>query len=92
MYKGTYNEEINAASDNLKRLIPVIVKIIEDLENNRSLPGSTTYRVSAYTRVYWLRRELSKIVKTLGSGQPELIQYVDGIYRKELESNENGSC
>lgn len=53
-----------AAADELERLIPELQQVVTDLRRGREMP---------YSRVYWFRAKVSRVVATLGSGQPRKV-------------------
>lgn len=84
MTEKTHDEQVLKAADALEELSVVIKEMVNDLRTQRPIPGVYYHRRAAYTRVYWLRRELSRVVASLGADRPEQLQKVDQDYQKLL--------
>lgn len=82
--KKVDDDQVLRAADRLEELSVVIEQIINDLRTQRPLSGEYYNRRAAYTRVYWLRRELSRVVSLLGADRPEQLNKVDDEYQTFL--------
>jgi hypothetical protein len=58
------DQEIKAADD-LESLVPELKQVIADIREGKG---------QAYARVYYFRTKVSRVVATLGSGQPPRVQ------------------
>jgi len=70
-------KEMKAASD-LENLVPAIKEMVSRIHD-----GTEN---QPYSAVYWLRREMSRIVATLGAGQPNTNK-VEEYYRKQMQND-----
>ncbi len=57
-------KKIQQAAADLEALVPVMKQMVINLR--------TGEETQPYAAVYWLRREISHVVATLGAGQPNL--------------------
>jgi hypothetical protein len=77
MTEKSHDEQVLKAAETLEELSVVIQAMVNDLRTQRPIPGVYYNRRAAYARVYWLRRELSRVVASLGADRPEQLQKVD---------------
>ena len=78
---------LNAANQ-LEDLIVVAKQMVLDLRGVPSREGQEDADLTAYGRVYWLRKRLGYVVATLGVGHPTswVTRYVEKHYGKLLRN------
>jgi hypothetical protein len=76
------------AADQLEELIIVAKQMVLDLRGEPSRESQEDADLTAYGRVYWLRKRLGYIVATLGVGHPTswVTRYVEKHYGKLLRN------
>lgn len=82
----TTSRQIDDAMNRLEELVIAGRQIVNDVR--RLDPKlSRVHKMHAYARVYWLRRELSRIVATLGQDVPPrtLYNWVADHYEKIIK-------
>jgi hypothetical protein len=78
--------KVNAAANTMEDLAAIAKQVVIDLRAGKPHP---------YARVYWLRREMGRVVATMGVGTPEGIKEVNREYgcvysdRAEQDREEN---
>lgn len=70
------------AADRVEELAAIAKALVTDLRGQPGESGQQAANDTAYGRVYWLRRELGRVVATLGIGLPEpwVLRVVDREY------------
>jgi predicted ATPase len=81
-------DKVLTAADALEELSVITKQMVLDLraDANAENPQGRAY---AHTRVYWLRRELSRVIATLGASVPAhaRLKQIDEEYQKQFTHN-----
>lgn len=68
-------DKVVAAANRLEELAPILKEMVVDFRDGTE--------PDPYASVYWLRRELTRIVSGLGYGQPSLTRFADGDWESQ---------
>lgn len=66
-------DTLNAAAARIEELSMISKQVVQNLRDGAP---------SAYAQVYWLRREMGRVVATLGVGTPLLMREIDDSMEK----------